>query len=199
MKKAGSQSESGFPLKIAILGKKSVGKTALTYRFVKNKYPTEHDTTIEDTYTVPVILDDIHCQFEILDTGGQDDYQTMLDTWINSNDGFILVFSIDNKESFESTKVFYERIIKLKEDKKGKIIVVGNKCDLEESRKVSREEVENFYTSKKITFMETSALKNICVKEIFLAVAFGLLKINFPERYDSEGSEEDGKESCIFF
>ena len=190
-------SENGFPLKIALLGQTLVGKSALTFRFIKNKFPTEHDTTIEDAYSVPAKIDDIHCQFEILDTAGQDDYQTMLDTWINTSDGFILVYSIDNKESFESTKVRYERILKLKGDQKVSIVVVGNKCDLEESRKVTREEAENFCSSNKITFMETSALKIINVREAFLAVAKGLLKINFPEKYkDSEGR---GKKKCYCF
>ena len=198
MEEVNSNSENGFPLKIAVLGQTLVGKSALTFRFIKNKFPTEHDTTIEDTYSVAAKIDDIHCQFEILDTAGQDDYQTMLDTWINSCDGFILVYSIDNKESFETTKVRYERILKLKGEQKVSIVIVGNKCDLEESRKVSREEAENFCSSNKITFMETSALNMINVKEAFLAVAKGLLKINFPEKYKNNG-QGGGKKKCYCF
>ena len=105
MDDANSQSENGIPLKIAVLGQTLVGKSALTFRFINNKFPNEHDTTIEDAYSIPAKIDDINCQLEILDTAGQDDYQTMLDTWINSCDGFILVYSIDNKESFESVKI----------------------------------------------------------------------------------------------
>ena len=107
--------EYSVSLKIAVLGQSMVGKSALTFRFINNKFPTEHDTTIEDSYSIPAKVDDIQCQLEILDTAGQDDYQTMLDTWINSADGFILVYSIDNSESFESTKTRYDRIMKLKE------------------------------------------------------------------------------------
>ena len=113
MKESNSQTESGIPLKIAVLGQTLVGKSALTFRFINNKFPNEHDTTIEDAYSMSAKIDDIQCQLEILDTAGQDDYQTMLDTWINSSDGFLLVYSIDNKESFDSTKVRYERILKL--------------------------------------------------------------------------------------
>jgi GTPase KRas protein len=122
----------------------------------------------------------------------------MLDTWINSSDGFVLVYSIDNKESFESTKKRYERILKLKGDQKVAIVVAGNKCDLEESRKVSKEEAENFCLSNKITFMETSALKVINVKEAFLSCAKGLLQINFPEKYKNVG-KEGGKKKCYCF
>ena len=178
-----ASSENGIPLKIAVLGQTLVGKSALTFRFINDKFPNEHDTTIEDSYSFTAKIDDINCQLEILDTAGQDDYQTMLDTWINSSDGFVLVYSIDNKDSFESTKKRYERILKLKGDQKVAIVVAGNKCDLEESRKVSREEAENFCNSNKLTFMETSALKVINVKETFLSCARGLLQINFPEKY----------------
>jgi small GTP-binding protein len=191
-------SESGIPLKIAVLGQTLVGKSALTFRFINDKFPNEHDTTIEDSYSFTAKIDGINCQLEILDTAGQDDYQTMLDTWINSSDGFLLVYSIDNKESFESTKKRYERILKLKGDQKVAIVVAGNKCDLEESRKVSKEEAENFCLSNKITFMETSALKVINVKEAFLSCAKGLLQINFPEKYKNVG-KEGGKKKCYCF
>jgi small GTP-binding protein len=190
--------ESGIPLKIAVLGQTLVGKSALTFRFINDKFPNEHDTTIEDSYSFTAKIDGINCQLEILDTAGQDDYQTMLDTWINSSDGFVLVYSIDNKESFESTKKRYERILKLKGDQKVAIVVAGNKCDLEESRKVSKEEAENFCLSNKITFLETSALKVINVKEAFLSCAKGLLQINFPEKYKNVG-KEGGKKKCYCF
>ena len=174
---------NSVPLKIAVLGQSMVGKSALTFRFINNRFPTEHDTTIEDAYSLPAKIDDTHCLLEILDTAGQDDYQSMLDTWIISADGFILVYSIDNKQSFESVKTRYERILKLKNDVKFVVVLAGNKCDLEENRKISREEVENFCNSNKISFLETSALKVINVKETFLSVARGLLEIKFPNKY----------------
>ena len=176
-----------------------VGKSALTFRFINNKFPTEHDTTIEDSYSIPAKIDDIQCQLEILDTAGQDDYQTMLDTWINSADGFILVYSIDNKESFESTKTRYDRIMKLKEGQNVSIVVVGNKCDLEDKRQVSKEDVENYCNSKKINFLEASALNTINVKESFLCVARGLLQIHFPEKYNKNGDRSLGRKRCYCF
>ena len=194
-----SNTENAIPLKIAVLGQSMVGKSALTFRFINNKFPTEHDTTIEDSYSIPAKIDDIQCQLEILDTAGQDDYQTMLDTWINSADGFILVYSIDNKESFESTKSRYDRILKLKSDQKISIVIAGNKCDLEEKRQVSREEVEKFCKNHKITFMETSALKTINVKEAFLYVSRGLLQYQFPDKYNNREGEDNGKKRCFCF
>ena len=95
-------------LKLAVLGQTLVGKSALTYRFISDKFPTEHDTTIEDQYKINTTIDEHNSRLEILDTAGQDDYQSMLDTWINFAEGFVLVYSIDDRESFESLKDKYE-------------------------------------------------------------------------------------------
>ena len=189
-------SVDSIDLKIAVLGKSLVGKSALTYRYIKDKFPEEHDTTIEDQYTIPIEIEGIQCKLEILDTAGQDDYQSMLDTWINSVDGFILVYSIDDKDSFESMKMRYERIIKNKGNNKFSIIVAGNKCDLEDKRKVSKEEAENYCNGLNIDFMETSALEKINVKECFLTCARNLLKIKCPKKFPSDN---DGKKKCFCF
>ena len=184
-------------LKIAVLGKTLVGKSALTFRFIKDRFPNEHDTTIEDQYTVPTQIDGIECRLEILDTAGQDDYQTMLDTWINSVDGYILVYSIDDKDSFNSTRMRYERIVKNKGRSNYSMIIFGNKCDLESKREVSREEAEKYCMGLGVDFLETSALNKINVKESFLCVAKGLLKLKFPEKYNED--KLISKKKCYCF
>jgi GTPase SAR1 family protein len=54
-----------YELKIAVLGKSLVGKSALTYRFINDKFPTEHDTTIEDQFRVNVAIEGIDCRLGI--------------------------------------------------------------------------------------------------------------------------------------
>lgn len=49
-------------LKIAVLGKSLVGKSALTYRLINDKFPTDHDTTIEDQYRINLNIDDHNCK-----------------------------------------------------------------------------------------------------------------------------------------
>ena len=191
--------ENAIQLKIAVLGQSMVGKSALTFRFINNKFPTEHDTTIEDSYSIPAKIDDMQCQLEILDTAGQDDYQTMLDTWINSADGFLLVYSIDNKESFESTKTRFDRIKKLKDGQRISICVVGNKCDLEDKRQVTKDEVEKYCKSNGIVSIEASALNTINVKESFLIVARGLLMNMYPEKYNNKGDGKNSNKKCRCF
>ena len=90
--------------KLVILGKSLVGKSALTFRFINDQFPKDHDTTIEDQYKITMTIDGNEIKLEILDTAGQDDYQSMLETWINFGSGFLLVYSIDDIESFNEVK-----------------------------------------------------------------------------------------------
>ena len=121
----------------------------------------------------------------------------MLDTWINSVDGYILVYSIDDKDSFNSTRMRYERIVKNKGRSNYSMIIVGNKCDLEAQRAVSREEAEKYCMGLGVNFLETSALMKIYVKECFLCVAKGLLKQKFPEKYNED--QIVSKKKCYCF
>ena len=158
-------------IKLVVLGKSLVGKSALTYRFISDKFPTEHDTTVEDQYKVNLTIEEINCELEILDTAGQDDYQTMMDTWIEFGNCYLIVYSIDDEESFNQVKFKYERICQIKNNEQFSVLIVGNKCDLSDSeRKVNTEEVENFCRSNGIEFLEASALKKINVKEAFTQV-----------------------------
>ena len=169
-------SEKPIELKLVILGRSLVGKSALTYRFINDQFPKEHDTTIEDQYKLNMSIDGYNCILEILDTAGQDDYQSMLETWINFGSGFLLVYSIDDIESFNEVKKKYDKLLQIKGKKLFSCILVGNKCDLgDDVRKVSQKEAEDFANSKEIPFLEASALNKINVKESFVKVVHDLL------------------------
>ena len=163
-------------IKLVVLGKSLVGKSALTYRFISDKFPTEHDTTVEDQYKTVVTVNETTCELEILDTAGQDDYQTMLDTWIEFGNCYLLVYAIDDVDSFKQIKYKYDRICQNKKNEKFSAVIVGNKCDLEDSkRKVSKSEGENLGKNFGVTFLEVSALKRVNVKEAFTQVVHDYL------------------------
>lgn len=169
--------ENEVEIKLVILGKSLVGKSALTYRFINDQFPTEHDTTIEDQYKIKMNIDGYNCHIEILDTAGQDDYQSMLETWINFGSGFLVVYSIDDVESYIEAKKKYEKVVTIKKNDIHSCIFVGNKCDLgDESRKVSKSEVEEYTKSKGVPFLEASALRTINVRESFIRVVHDLLE-----------------------
>ena len=120
-------------ISVVVLGKGVVGKTSLIYRVVNNSFPDAHDATIEDKYKTFVELDGETREIQIVDTAGEEDYQNMLDQWVEMADGFILVFAINDTETLEALQEKIKRIQK-HQDKKCPIVLVGNKCDLDEER-----------------------------------------------------------------
>ena len=144
------------PLSVVVLGKGVVGKTSLIYRFVKDAFPEAHDPTIEDNYKAMVEINNESIEIQIVDTAGEEDYQNMLDQWIDVADGFLLVFAINDKDTFNVLDEKYKRIEKHKE-KNVPIILVGNKCDLENERQVTKEEANQKATAWKAKYIETSA------------------------------------------
>ena len=163
-------------IKLVVLGKSLVGKSALTYRFISDKFPTEHDTTVEDQYKTIVTVDETECELEILDTAGQDDYQTMLDTWIEFGNCYLLVYAIDDLDSFKQIKYKYDRICQVKNNEKFSVVIVGNKCDLSDNkRKITKSEAENLGKNIGVTCLEVSALTRVNVKEAFIQVVHDYL------------------------
>ena len=146
-----------------------MGKTSLIFKYIKDSCPEEHDPTVEDAYSAQINLPNGEERtFKLLDTAGEDDYQTMMDEWIKAADGFLLLFAINDKESFTALK---GKLKKINKNNKGNIpcILVGNKCDLEDKREVKRVEAENFAKSFGLKYYETSALtdNNGNVKVVF--------------------------------
>ena len=158
-------------IKIAVLGKGVVGKSSLTYRFINYDVSTEHDPTIEDRYKSNLNIEGTNYEVEILDTAGEEDYQNMMDMWISFGDGFLLVFAINGKESFNLMKSKHDRILRGKHGVKFPTLLVGNKQDLENERQVNYSEAKEMADKWGIEYIETSAKTNFNCKEAFEMLA----------------------------
>ena len=110
-----------------------------------------------------------------MDTFGGEDNQIIWDMWIYFGDGFLLVFAINDKNSFDLIPKIIENIIKLKHDKAFPMILVGNKQDLDNNREVSYEEAKQLADSWNIEYIETSTLIQFNCNEAFEHLA---VKIN---------------------
>lgn len=171
-------------MKIGVLGKGVVGKSSLTYLFINYNAPKEHDPTIEDQYKTQVTMDGLTYEVEILDTAGEDDYQNMMDNWISFGEGFLLVFALNDAESFKVLEKKYERIMKTKSIAKCPIVLVGNKKDLVNERKVSYTEGKELADRWNSDYYETSALTRENYKEPFMALLKKLLHTKFDSIHD---------------
>jgi len=86
---------------------------------------------------------------------------------MKTGQGFLLIYAINKKDTFEEIPRLRDDTIRVKENKIIPMILVGNKCDLEEEREVSIQEGRDLAKSYNIPFYETSAKTRLNVEEIY--------------------------------
>lgn len=150
-----------------VVGSGGVGKSAITIRFVNRLFEAKYDPTIEDRYQKIVDYQGIPCVLEILDTAGQDTFSAMRELYMKKGEGFVLVYSISSRTSFEDLYSIRENILRHKNNKPVPMIIVGNKCDLIKKRKIDTREGKDLSKEFGCPFIETSAKTNLNIPEIF--------------------------------
>lgn len=158
--------------KLVVVGGGGVGKSALTIQLIQSHFVDEYDPTIEDSYRKQCTIDKELVLLDILDTAGQEEYSAMREQYMRTGEGFLLVYSINSRNSFDELQSFYEQIQRVKDSDNVPVFVVGNKCDLEMERQVSYEEGLSLAKSFDCKFLETSAKQRINVEEAF----YGLVR-----------------------
>ncbi|EKM60869.1 uncharacterized protein PHACADRAFT_247072 [Phanerochaete carnosa HHB-10118-sp] len=152
--------------RVAVLGDGGVGKTALAVQFTLNCFVETYDPTIEDAYRKQLVVDNRMCFVEVIDTAGQEEYATLRDQWVREGQGFILVYSIASRATFDRLEVFRQAMMKVKKSKPV-FMLVGNKCDKQYEREVSREEGAQLARTFGCEFLETSAKTAYNVERLF--------------------------------
>ena len=154
-------------LKLVLLGPGSVGKSAITVQFIQNVFVEQYDPTIEDTYRKHYEIDGSPIILDILDTAGTEQFTAMRDLYMKNGDGFIMVFSLVSDSSFLEISKVRDQILRVKfDDSNTPMILVGNKCDLEE-RVVAKKDALKLAKTWKIPYIEASAKTRVNITEIF--------------------------------
>lgn len=139
-----------------MVGGGGVGKSCLTIQLIQSHFVDEYDPTIEgmfarrslwdestnmllDSYRKQCVIDDEVALLDVLDTAGQEEYSAMREQYMRTGEGFLLVYSITSRQSFEEIATFQQQILRVKDKDYFPVIVVGNKCDLDNERAVSKE------------------------------------------------------------
>ncbi|KAF9473317.1 hypothetical protein BDN70DRAFT_885984 [Pholiota conissans] len=153
--------------RVAVLGDGGVGKTALAVQFTLNCFVETYDPTIEDAYRKQLVVDNRMCFVEVIDTAGQEEYATLRDQWVREGQGFILVYSVASRSTFDRLEIFRQS---MKRVKRGDPIfmLVGNKCDKTYEREVSKEEGAALARQFGCEFIETSAKTAYNVERLFM-------------------------------
>ena len=154
-------------IKIMILGETLVGKTAIITRYTKKIFAENYLTTVGiDFQNKQLNINGKKINVEIWDTAGQERFRNIAKTYFQSSDGFLLVYDITSKDSFNKLNDWYDQI-KSNAPENSKCIIAGNKSDLEEKRQVKKEEGEKFASDNNLKFYETSAKDDKNINIVF--------------------------------
>lgn len=146
-----------YLLKILIIGDSGVGKSSMLLRFADDTFMESYVSTIGIDFKIKTMkISDKIFKFQIWDTAGQDRFRTITTSYYRGAHGIIMAYDITNKTSFINLEKWLQEIKKYAVDEVTTILI-GNKCDLGDSREVTKDEGQEFADKLDMTFIETSA------------------------------------------
>ncbi|GAW09449.1 rheb small monomeric gtpase [Lentinula edodes] len=153
--------------KIAVLGSRSVGKSSLVIQFINNEFVESYYPTIEATFAKSVKYKGAEYDCEVIDTAGQDEFSILNSKHAIGIHGYVLVYSVTSKASFDMIQIVYDKIIAFCGVTDIPCVVVGSKVDLDSSRQVSPQDGEKLAQEINAAWVETSAKTNVNVGKVF--------------------------------
>ncbi|XP_076370303.1 ras-related protein R-Ras2-like isoform X2 [Tachypleus tridentatus] len=120
----------------------------------------------------------------------------MREQYMRSGEGFLLVFSITDRNSYEEIYKFHKQILRVKDRDEFPMLLVGNKCDLEHQRMVSQNDVQQMAHQLKIPYMECSAKHRLNVDAAFHDLVRLVRKFQAAERPLVKMSKPSNKKGC---
>ena len=153
--------------KVIIIGDTCVGKSNILSRYLKDEFREDSKSTVGvELGTKFLKIKGTGAKLQIWDTAGQERYRSITSSYYKGSHGCFIVYDITSESSFENVDKWFEQAQK-EASKDVSIILVGNKCDLENERKISKEKGEEKAKNLNCPFFETSALSKIKIDDIF--------------------------------
>ena len=179
-------------IRVTMLGDSAVGKTSLISQFLTQKFDDNYLTTIgKDKLEKKVVMEDGNeIKLIIWDTAGQERFRGLAKNYFHGCNGFILVYDITNKKSFDQLKGWMNDA-KEKMDSGAKMIVVGNKKDCVNERVIETDVLKEFGEKNNVMTMEVSAKTNEGINEIFNTMVQELVKLKDVGIVNDEEDEGD--------
>jgi len=175
-------------MKIIVIGNGRVGKSTLAMKFVKNIFTTEYKQTLGvDFLNIKKYIKQIDqtIDFYIWDTAGQDHFNAITRRYYRGADACLIVFAINDKESFNQVKSWHKKMITECDDIPTALVM--SKIDLKSEQKVSDEEAEKLAKELKIKLFKVSSKEGIMVEECFEYLA--------EKNYQKKGNISSGAEN----
>jgi small GTP-binding protein len=154
-----------FMFKLLIVGESGVGKTCMLLRFADNVFEADCLSTIGVDFKVKQIeLDGKRVKLQIWDSAGQERFRNITSSYYRNCSGIIIVYDVTKLESFNKVTEWISEVRRFVPTVP--LIVVGNKCDLDD-RQVSTEDGKQLAEKQGLIFLETSAKTNLNIEAAF--------------------------------
>jgi small GTP-binding protein len=169
--------------KVCIFGDAGVGKSALTHRFITNRFIQDTRLTLGvDIVAKDLTIENLRIKLQIWDFGGEERFRVFLPIYARGSSGGIFMYDITRKNSLgDANEWLYIFKSKLSEEEKQKIpvLMVGGKKDINEKKSVSLDDAMNIANRYNLyNVIECSAKTGENVEEIFKSITFEMLKIS---------------------
>ena len=170
------EQEYDYLFKLLLIGNSSVGKSSLLFRFVENVWDDSFVPTIGVDFKLKTLeVNGKKVKLQIWDTAGQERFKNITSSYYRGGNGVLVVYDITERESFDNLTSWLIEIEK-NANKNVYKLLIGNKCDLEDKRKVTYQEGKDFAESNGMKFIETSAKDNTKVQEAFELLTSEIMK-----------------------
>ena len=166
-----STKEVEFVFKILLLGDSEVGKSCFLMRYSDNVFVENYITTIGLDYKLKNVKLDSGktIKVQLWDTAGQDKYRTIAKNYFKGSHGILLLYDVTKQSSFQNIRDWIQDI-REEVSPKAIIFLIGNKIDLADQRKISKEKGIELAEEYKLPFFEASAKSGENVDEVFKAL-----------------------------
>ena len=172
------EKEYDYIFKVLLVGNSDVGKSSLILRYVDQIWNDVFVPTIGVDFKVKSLeVDNKSIKLQIWDTAGQERFRNVISSYFKGAHGILLIFDITSRDSFKELENWLGEVERNASSQILKILI-GNKCDLEEEREISKDEGEAFAMRNGMQYIETSAKINTNVNEAFEALAKIMVEYN---------------------
>ena len=181
-------------VQLLIIGDSTVGKTSILSRYTNGDFNPHYLATVGlDFFKKDEVYNGKTIRIKIWDTAGQERYKAITRAYYKGAKGAFIVYDITRKETFDDIDKWRNELVSSC-NKEVTVMLIGNKCDLEDQREITKEQGEEKAKSFGFSFIETSALSGENLEKGFEMLIKEIYQKYKVEQRGSDAMDIDGGE-----